>query len=338
MRVVVTSDVPADAARLREAVMALGHEPADTANADFAILSAGLDLGAALAALQRLSVHLPVFVVGDGADAPALLRSGARGYLRWSALVPDLDDTVEQLRAGPVPVAHGRLITVTGPLAGVGVTTVATNLAFAAGRAMLAQFDAPADLALNLGLEPDRPMAELAAGWPRLDALQLRRFVVDHSAGVAVLAEPPGNFGVVNWPTAALRHVTTLLRGLYPTVVIDLGTRLDPSRSALLQLADTVAIVVRPDVPSARAARDHVRRLLEVGIATEKLVTVVNRFGQPGSLPWGEVRGGLPTYSAAIVPDDPERALIALNSGQPMVRLAAETEVGRAFTELAAAA
>jgi len=339
MRVVLASDVAADLARLRTAVLALGHEPADGPDADCALIAVGLDLGSAFATLHRLAPRMPVLVVGEAGDVPALVRAGASGYLRWSALPADLAETVAQIQAGPPAAAVGRVIAVTGPLAGVGVTTVATNLAFAAaGRVVLAQFDVPADLAMNLGLEPARPYAELAAGWVRLDAVRLRAFLCQHATGVGVLADAPSSAGQVNWPTAALRHVTSLLRSQYDTVVIDLGARMDPSRAAVLRLADAVAVVVRPDLPATRAGRDHVRRLTDLGIDPAKQVAVVNRFGQPASLPWGAVRGELAVPTAAMIPDDPARAIAALNCGQPMVSLAADAEVGRAFAELAAAA
>jgi hypothetical protein len=62
--------------------------------------------------------------------------------------------------------------------------------------------------------------------------------------------------------------------------------------------------------------------MADLGVDPARLVAVVNRFGQAGSLPWGAVRGGLAAPAAAMVPDDPARALAALNCGQPLVRLA----------------
>jgi pilus assembly protein CpaE len=101
-------------------------------------------------------------------------------------------------RRGTAPGADrkdGRLICVLGPKGGTGKTLTSTNLATAlalAGKKVLVidldlQFG---DVALCLGLPPEKTMYDLAISGGSLDADKLADYVMTHDTGVDVLLAP----------------------------------------------------------------------------------------------------------------------------------------------------
>lgn len=361
MNVVVASDAALEREQLRQAVLGLGLEctasdcvgvadlPArlQAGSVGMALIAIGIDHAAALVAVHRAAdiSKLPIYAVCDHADGtilPALIRAGVKGYLRRDEVRSDLLAAVQELKAsGTVNVNWGRVIAVCGGLPGVGVTTVATNLAFALaakapGRVALAQLtDGVPDLALNLDLKPAYPLAELAAGWYRLDSSLMSRCLVEHPAGVSILADQPGVTGPVSWKPAALRQVLVLLRARFDAVVVDLGHTVDPARIEGHKFADAAAVVLRLDIPAVRIGRQFLWQLSDAGLPSSKLVGVVNRFGQKEQLPWKQAREALNIDIGEFVPDDAAHLNHALNTGRPLVSVAKSAAITESFAKLA---
>jgi pilus assembly protein CpaE len=360
MRVVVSSESASEREQFRLAALALGLECAtgDCVSPDalsdrlalgdigLALIALGLYPAQSLAAVHACSsVAAPVYVVSDAssiAELPNLLRAGAQGYLRKEELRGDLLAVVQTQRSGfSVRVATGRVFAVTGGLPGVGVTTVATNLAFALAekhpnRVALAQLtDGVADLALNLALSPAYPLADLAAGWYRLDNNLMRRCLVDHPAGVSVLADQFGQGDAIAWEPAAMRQLLMLLRGRFEFVVLDLGHSLDSAREEALRMADAVGVVQRLDVPALRIGKDWLDRLREIGVSPERLLSIANRFGQREQVSWNTAHEVLATAMGQAIPDDPACVNFALNAGRPLAQSARSAAIAESFAKLA---
>lgn len=360
MRVVVAGLSSQEREQLRQAALSLGLEcraedclPLERIGdglrgrpAGLALLSVGLHVAPALSAVHSCAGSAtPVFVVTDSTTAssiPALLRAGAQGYLRHDELRTDLFHAVQQSRAGSrIRVEQGRVIAVTGGIAGVGVTTVATNIAFALAeqnpdRVALAQLtDGVPDLALNLLLSPTYSLADLAAGWYRLDHALIRRSLVKHPAGVWVLADQPGQTERAEWASSAMMQLLVLLRGRFQLIVLDIGHRLDPASQAVLTAADAVAVVNRLDQPSLRIGRDWLSRLREIGVSADCIVNIANRVGQPGQIPAVTAQEILAVACAESIPDDPDRVNRSLHLAMPVMKSSPTAPIGQSFARLA---
>jgi pilus assembly protein CpaE len=360
MRVVVSSESVGEREQLRQAAMSLGLEcaagdctdpdglPARLDHGDVALVLVALGLYPAqsLAAVHACSsIGAPVYVVSDAssvAELPNLFRAGAQGYLRKEELADDLCAVVQQLRSGfALRIATGRVFALTGGLPGVGVTTVATNLAFALAekhpnRVALAQLtDGIGDLAINLALSPIYPLADLAAGWYRLDNSLMRRCLVDHPAGVSVLADQFGQGDAIAWEPAAMRQLLILLRGRFEFVVLDLGHILDSSRKQALRMADAVGVVQRLDAPALRIGKGWLDRLREIGVSPDRLLSIANRFGQREQVSWSTAQDVLATALGQAIPDDSARINGSLNSGRPLVESARAAAIAESFAKLA---
>jgi pilus assembly protein CpaE len=300
-----------------------------------------------MAVIQRASAmgKGPVVAVGSNLDPQNLLqliRSGAREYIHVDRFRDEFPEAVDRLQqAGAVKPHLGRTFAVLAPVPGTGVTTIASGLAFALAskqpnQVVLAELTPGVpELALDLDLKPRYGVDALLADWERLDASMLRQAVVEHEAGVHVLAYPPETLDPANVPPAGMRQTVLLLRGLYEFVVLDMGHTLNPSCLEALRLADGVLVVVRLDVPSLRLARRFLKRLHEQNVPPDKVFLVANRYGQRKQVAWQAAEKTLGGKVRIWVPDDIATINYALNQGQPLVRAARRASITRRLDELA---
>ncbi|MFL5328174.1 MAG: CpaE family protein [Gemmataceae bacterium] len=311
---------------------------------DAALASVGLDESKILGAVHRAGA-VPLYAVCDSADdrlVPTMLRAGARGYVRRSAVAKDLGNVASDLEAGTCPVSRGQLIAVVGGQHGVGVTTIATNLAFAAasrapGQVALVQIvDGGGDLALHLGIQPEYPLGELAAGWSRLSLASLDRFLLKYSKGPSILAEQSAGASAVQWSAVALRHLLVHLRSRFAYVVADFGLAMDAARVDALRTADAVNVVLRLDVPTLEKTRQYVGALAGHGVFGEKLTGIVNFHGQSEEWPWTKARAALGLSIGGWIPDDSESVNAARNARKPLVLTARNKPIAASFERLAA--
>jgi MinD-like ATPase involved in chromosome partitioning or flagellar assembly/CheY-like chemotaxis protein len=223
-------------------------------------------------------------------DLQHAMRAGALDVRTADEPLPDLVDAV--LAAAHHAVQHGgqrphitdpasrragRLIMVCGAKGGVGVTTVALNLAsgLAAarpGRVVLADGDPQfGDVAHRLGTLP----ADDPPGTADIDALVRHRLRRHDETGLLVLATPPSAGPIEAVPRTVLIRALTDLQALADVIVIDVPA---PVRDELevMRSADELVLVCRSDQQSARHAAVAYRLLDDAGLASIPATLVVN--------------------------------------------------------------
>lgn len=362
MRVVVGQDESESTEVIRRALLGLGLEcgAADCvplrdlgvrlaqAPTDLVLVQTGARADEALEAIrQALALtRSPILAVGPTSDARHILRTqecGARAYLDENRLEGELTAQLQRLgAAGEVKYAQGQTVGVVSATPGSGVTTVATNLAFAWAEhhprqvALIELGREPADLALNLDLDPEHTITEAAANWQRMDAELLRRSMTAHPGGVQVLAHRPETLTVDRLEPQAVRKAVLLMRTLFTTSVLDLGHLLGDEHFEALRLCDHILIVVRLDIPALRQTRRLLALLGERAIPRERIQLLANRYGQSGQLPWKQAEEAVGAKFLEFIPDDSGRLNQALMQGQPLVRQSPSARIARTFTKLAA--
>ena len=315
--------------------------------ADLVAVHVGADAVPALALIQKAMtrVSVPVLAIGHSGDPKLViqaLRGGAREYLDENNLREEMPAALEKLRqAGVIRFKVGRTIAVTACCPGSGVTTVASNLAFALAQKFPKQVvltelatDVPA-LALALDLQPRHTVSELIRDWDRADPVMLRQGLAEHAGGVQVLAHAPETLTADPVEPPAMRHLGLLLRTLYDWTVLDLGHSAHAAGVEAMQLAEAVVVVTRLDVPALRLTRRYLQALEDRGIATERIRPVANFYGQSKQLAWKDAQDALGMPLVVWLPDDPASANQALNQGQPIVQLARRAKISKRILELA---
>ena len=324
------------------------HTRVNRGGADVMIVLMGNEPKETLRVIQEAheKKSAPILVVGPSHDAQLILQSlkaGAREYLDIDQLRDGLHKALEKLGA-PASAGYrrGRSIVVTGANPGVGVTTVASGLAFALGKdnpknVLLAEFcPGVPELALDLDLHPSISVTQLLKDWHRVDSTTVRKAAMEHAGGIDVLTDIT-NFGMVPAiESGAGKQLMSLVRTMYEYAVYDLG---HGSQTALgqeaVRNADKVVIVLRLDVPSLRMAHDYLIHLANMGVPSEHVLVVANKYGQSQQVNWKKVEEAIGVKVDVWLPDDPGTVNYALNMGLSLPQASSWSKLIRRFGELA---
>src|SRR6266566_843497 len=170
------------------------------------------------------------------------------------------------------------MICVLGPKGGTGKTVTSSNLAVAlaqAGKSVSAidldlQFG---DLALAMGVRPDKTMYDLVQSGGSLDAGKLEAYAMPHSSGVRVLVAPTRPDQASSVGPEFLREVYPLLRATSDFVVLDSSPGFTPEVISAIDNSTYVCLVGKPDSVAAGAFRvladEFLRREGQEAIAVE---------------------------------------------------------------------
>lgn len=169
---------------------------------------------------------------------------------------------------------------------GVGGTAIATQAACAigkaspgSGRVCLLDLDLQfGSAAFHLGLDQRTHLLDLGAAADGLDGAMLKNAMARHSAGIDVLAAPPGIH-----PLDALTPELVLMllgeaRRHYALSVVDLPLPWTAGTRMALGEANRILLVALPTMPSLRHARRQVEVLQQEGLEHIPLSVVVNRY------------------------------------------------------------
>jgi pilus assembly protein CpaE len=361
MRVVVAREQPAGSEAVRQLLLGMGLEcgagdcvahadlPVRLAQnpTDLVLVHAAADPTATAALVEQALplTRAPVLVFGPAAEAGQIvqyLQSGAREFLDEGQLQENLERALERLRhVSTAKQGTGLVIGVVSPTAGSGVTTVATNLAFASASkhknqvALVELGRGAAELALALDLKPRHTVADVHSNHDRLDSRMLRQSMLEHPGGVQLLVQKPGALKVDPLPPATVRKSVILLRTIYAVSVLDLGHELSEEHYEALRVCDYVVMVVRLDVPSLKQVRRSVQDLEAHGVPKDRIRLVANRYGQRGQVAWKNAEEATGGKFAGWITDDPARTNAALNHGQPLVQHSRYAKATRLFHKLA---
>ena len=212
-----------------------------------------------------------------------------------------------------------------GSAGGVGVTTIACNLA-----RELAQVTgrpcAIVDLNLDFGdvaasfdAKAEFTVADLCEANTELDRTVVQSAACELPSNVHIFARPH-NLGDAH--TVCAEGITNLLDTLgliYASVVIDLPRTFTTGNAAAVQHADLILIVAQLRVACVQNAHRAYEMLIQMGADEESVHLVLNRYNADhGHITLSDVEQstGQPVY--ALIPNDYRNVISALDLGQPI--------------------
>lgn len=288
-------------------------------------------------------------------DKVAGLEAGADDYLtkpthpaellaRVKAILSRSDRSRDAAPEVAAPSEKGKIIGVLAAKGGVGVSTVALNLAAIIKRTngksvSLAEFRAgDGTLGILLGTKPQTPISTLLKKEARRISLQdVENALVKHDSGLNVLlaSNKPEN-AHLNCEGDKFLRIANHLNLLARTTVIDLGSSLNPAAEKLVDICNQLIIVVEPSIPSVlqtKALLDDLS-LRMMGLGSLNIV-VVPRSRSEFQLSRKEIQGQLGRTVSVIFSHVPELAFQATQQGAPMVNLQANSITTQQFRKLA---
>lgn len=281
-------------------------------------------------------VALPILVLTARAqplDRKAALEAGADAYLSKPVSARMLLEKVEELAARARPKQPSHVVVLLSLRGGVGVTTLAVNLALLLQRAprgacLVDLNRSGGQVSLNLKLTPTAHWGTLlAATSPPSDFRSLiPDLLTQHESGLQVLAAPPEAVQGEGLDKVTVRALLRGLRERFSFTIVDAAPLLDEATMAALGQADSVLLVLAPEVGAVHSASVALRAL--AGTPVERRVSLVMNYPapiQPLSQASVEQRLGRPVTLS--VPFD-EGQMLALAHGVPLVARAQAPAAG----------
>jgi CheY-like chemotaxis protein len=272
-------------------------------------------------------------------DKVAGFEVGADDYLTKPTHPAELQAHVRALlaRAGPVkveepatsaPERRGRMIAVLAARDGLGVSTLASNLAsafIARGQpeAILAELTpGRGTLGMDLGTPGPRGQTELLSGTPaEVTREKVASLLVPHGSGLRLLlaSDNPRDVALAN-KTEHYRALFSCLAMLAPFIVLDLGSGLAPFAEKILPLCDDRIVVTEGSQNTITHTKILLDEIVRVGVDPAGITVVLNnRIRTEAQVPWTEVQQSLGHAVSATLTPAPELMIAAARRQMPAV-------------------
>jgi pilus assembly protein CpaE len=299
---------------------------------------------------HRAAPDVPIIVLAATSPNGFLRRAFEAGAADM-AIFPQ---TKEQLRlAMSVAIARrpghgadeggrkeGRLICVLGPKGGTGKTLTSTNLSTAlalAGKKVLVidldlQFG---DVALCLGLPPEKTMYDLAISPGGLDEEKLKDYVMTHDTGVDVLLAPARPDQASALTIDLLRDILVIARRAYDFVIADTPPGFTAEVIATIDASSDLVMVGTLDSLSLKNTKLGLETLALMDYDPKKIRLVLNRADTRVGISHHDVVTVLGSEPEIFIPSDREIPR-SVNEGVPITLSRPQSYAATSFHELAA--
>lgn len=303
------------------------------------------DIERSLAVVREIRQVSParVLAVGPATDPKLLLRAlreGAHEYLDQADLKAELSEASDRMQAADKAQAPaGKIFAVVSPSGGGGSSTLAANLAavLAMQHRSCALFDLKleaGDLAPLLDLKPIYSIADVCQNLRRLDTSLFQGCLVAHRSGIQLLAAPTRLADVVHVTPEGVAQALSMAARNFPCVVVDVAPSYRLEQTSVLLQADVILLVLRLEFTSLRNTRTMLEYLEEIGVPSDRLRIVVNRYGQPSELDASQATEALGVKVSHFLPEDAKTVNRANNQGVLVVLQSPTAKISRAIVAL----
>lgn len=274
------------------------------------------------------------------------MRAGAQEYLTRPLDTKELGEAIKRLAAQAKRSTKtkadrsGRIVSVFSNKGGVGVTSVAANLAVSLAKkadkkTVIVDLNLQmGDVALMFNLRPPYSLADAmtASG---LDESRLRGLLDEHESGVFVLSAPEDPVEAEKISPGMLMEVFGLLKGMFDYIVVDAGHNFDSRVLEVLNLADTILVLSVLDVPTVRNARRCLTLFGQLGYSPEKVRLVVNRWQKKTKVTVEDLEATAMSKVFWQIPNDYKTLIAAIDAGEPAAVQSPRSKLSRNIEELA---
>lgn len=235
----------------------------------------------------------------------------------------------------------GKIVAVYSPKGGVGTTTVATNLAVTlhSSETPVIIVDANlqfGDVVVFLNERGRTSVVDLTPIADQLDPEIVRDVVIHHEpSGIDILSAPPHPEDAERISGAQFVTVLQFLARLYSYVIVDTDSGLSDVTLDTLDGSDLLVMISSQDIPAIINTRMMLTLLTNLGIDKQKILLVMSRFDKQLAITPEKVGHNLGHKVAAVLPEDREIVVPAVNRGIPFMMGEGKTkEIGKSILEL----
>jgi pilus assembly protein CpaE len=311
----------------------------------------GYQVAAKIRAEEAANAHVPIIMLTAEREVEQKvrgLRAGADDYLIKPFHTAELLARIKSLLARFAPSEAlvgrpplGRVHVYYGAKGGVGTTTIAINAAIALHRELgrkVALVDGNLQFGdhrvfLDLGLDR-RSIVDVVTA-PSIDIDLIQQILVRHDSGVDLLLAPPSPETAELVTQEHMPIILDQLRTAYDYILIDIDKKLDEINLRILDLADTIFVVMTADLSCLKNVRLVLETISNLGYEHDKVRLVLNRSNAFTGINVKNAEGALKRAIDHQVVNEYRGAISALNSGAPFMFTRADSLLGRSLLEFA---
>ncbi len=331
------------------------HKTIQSAKPDIVIIdiSDGSEYSKTLKIAERIKLDFPNTAVflSSSSKSPDLIisamRTGAQEFLSKPFNVGEFNRAVDRVakkkQTRGLATHSGKIVSVFSKKGGVGVTTLAVNIAAALSQTS-GKKAAIVDLDLQLGdvssfldLRPRYNIADVCSQDDTVDNAKLQSCMTLHQSGILILAEPNHPAESEDITASHINQILTHLKYAYEGIVIDTPHVFDSRVLAALEMSDYILLTTVPNISSVRATRRVLDLFREMGYSKDKIRVVINRVNKSDSISPDDIQKTLDYPITWAVPNNYPAVVDAINTGMPLVGQKRLSNVGKSILEFAEA-
>jgi DNA-binding response OmpR family regulator len=240
---------------------------------------------------------------------------------------------------------RSHMLAVIAPKGGVGVTTVALNLAIAIRKnaqeeVILADFrPGQGSLSLELGFSNPEGLNRLLQREPaEISRHAVEVELVHHNTGIRLLLSSPHPRDAQYSSSASqFEAIARTLHHMARYVVLDLGPGLNTTNEKVLGCCDEVFVILEPVPQTVLQGKALIQDLIQIGLGEGQIQAfLVNRVRSTMQLTLSQVQEQLGHKILTIATPEPELAFMASSRNIPMIIQQPEGMAAKHFSKLAA--
>ncbi|MGH6892162.1 MAG: cellulose synthase operon protein YhjQ/BcsQ [Dongiaceae bacterium] len=265
-----------------------------------------------------------VGAVNDISVYRRIVSLGVTDYLVSPLSLEAMMDAIERAAHDPKGPERCKFVAVAGARGGVGASTIAHNMAWAAAkrlnvRTILADMDltyGTAGLAFNQ--DPRQSFGEAFGDNDRLDITLLERYMTSDDENLQLLSTPGTLRHYESIDEEAVEKAIDLCRQMAKLVIVDVPHVWTDWSEALLTSADETFLVVTPDIANIRDARNLIDFLNSKRGESRQVKLIINKsdIAKRTRLLPKDISNTLGIQPVAAIPFDPAAFIEAANDGK----------------------
>jgi len=299
------------------------------------VLEIGDDVEMGIKRINSILDHFPqtaVFATSKDKSSDTILkvmRAGADEYILRPIVEADIVSAFQKhgrlwLTKPPQEKEVGSVYMVFSPKGGVGVTTLAINLAtqihdITKKKTLLIDLDLNAgDVSTFLNLKPSYTISDVTVNISRLDRSFLMGVLTRHESGIYVLAEPQKIVEAASISGSDIKRVLELLQTMFDYIVIDTESVLDERAMSAIEISDTILLVFVMSLPGIKNIQRYLRYFEDLGLKRDRVKLIVNRYLKKGDIRLEDAEKALNYPISFAISNDYDSTMECLNKGLPL--------------------
>jgi pilus assembly protein CpaE len=225
----------------------------------------------------------------------------------------------------PVRPKGGKIVALYSPKGGVGVTTIATNLAIALrdetrGRVALVDLSLQfGDVGVLLNLPTSRTIADIVEAKHDPDEDLLNGVLASHSSGIKVLVAPPRPEMAELVTPDHIRKILALMQKMFDYIVVDTGKGISDPLLALFDASEQIILLSTADISALKDAKLFFELTRQLEYPPAKTLLILNRYDGKTGINARDVEGNIKHPVTGVIARDDKATALALTRGIPVI-------------------